>query len=71
MRVLILNWRDIKNPLSGGAEVLTHELAKKMVSKGFEVIQISSEFSNSKKEEEIDGVKIFRMGKADIRYLFS
>lgn len=26
MRILILNWRDINNPSSGGAEILTHIL---------------------------------------------
>ncbi len=28
MNILILNWRDIKNPAGGGAEILTHEMDK-------------------------------------------
>lgn len=28
MKILWLNWRDIKNPQAGGAEVMTHETAK-------------------------------------------
>lgn len=71
MKILILNWRDIKNPLSGGAEILTHEVAKRWVKKGHSVTQISSEFKNSKNEEVIDGVKIIRMGHPDIRFIFS
>lgn len=71
MRILILNWRDIKNPTSGGAEVLTHEMAKRWVKLGHSVIQFSSKFPGSKTEEKIDGVKFVREGKADIRYLFN
>ncbi len=37
MSILIYNWRDIKNPGAGGAEVFTHENAKRWVEKGNEV----------------------------------
>lgn len=63
MRILILNWRDIKNPTSGGAEILTHEMAKQWVSWGNNVIQISAGFDRSKKEEVIDGIRIIRLGQ--------
>lgn len=63
MRILILNWRDIKNPGSGGAEILTHEMAKKWLAWGHTVIQISARFNQAKKEEIIDGVKIIRLGR--------
>lgn len=63
MRILILNWRDIKNPVSGGAEVLTHEMAKFWVNKGHQVTQISAGFQGSAPEETIDGVKIIRKGR--------
>lgn len=70
-KILILNWRDIKNPNGGGAEILTHEIAKRWVKIGYEVIQISSLFKNAKKEEFIDGVKILRMGDPDMRNFFT
>lgn len=70
-KILILNWRDIKNPSGGGAEILTHEIAKRWVEMGHEVIQISSIFTNAKEKETIDGVRIFRMGHPDIRFFFS
>ena len=41
MNILILNWRDIKNPKSGGAEILTHELAKGLVNKGHKVTNLA------------------------------
>lgn len=71
MRILILNWRDIKNPSSGGAEVLTHEMAKRWVSWGHQVTQISSSFPKSKPEELVDGVRIIRRGNPDTRHLFT
>jgi|GEM_PF-4102942 len=42
MNILIYNWRDIKNPAAGGAEVFTHENAKRWVEKGNEVTLINN-----------------------------
>lgn len=67
MNVVILNWRDIKNPQSGGAEILTHEIAKYLVAKKNNVTIFSSVFPGSKKTEILDGVKIIRDGKPDLR----
>lgn len=71
MNILILSWRDIKNPKSGGAEVLTHEIAKRWTALGHKVTLLASSFPNSKKEEVVDGVKIVRKGHPDARFLFS
>ena len=62
MKVAIFNWRDIKNPAAGGAEIATHQIAKRLVKAGNEVIQFSARFKNSKKTEVVGGVKIFRAG---------
>lgn len=70
MNILILNWRDIKNPSSGGAEILTQEIAKRFVKWGHQVTQFSSCFPNCLAEEKVDGVKIIRRGHPDARYLF-
>lgn len=70
MRILILNWRDIKNPTGGGAELLTHEMAKRWVSHGHTVTMFSSSFPGSLPVEEIDGVSIIRRGHPDVRSLF-
>ncbi|MDP2638343.1 MAG: glycosyltransferase family 4 protein [Candidatus Levybacteria bacterium] len=70
MKILVFNWRDIKNPSSGGAEILTHEMEKRWVKEGHSVTHFSSFFSSAKKEELIDGVKILRRGHADARFLF-
>ena len=63
MRILILNWRDIKNPRAGGAERVTHEHAKAWIKAGHEVIQFSASFKGALPEETIDGVKIIRRGR--------
>jgi len=62
MRILIFNWRDIKNPEAGGAEVYTHEIAKRLVTKGHQVTLFATAFKNCLKKEFIDGVKIVRAG---------
>lgn len=78
MNILILNWRDIKNPKSGGAEVVTQEHAKAWVRAGHNVYWFTSYFSGAKKRENIEGVEIIRWGNAftvylaaPFRYLFS
>ncbi len=78
MRILILNWRDIKNPKSGGAEIVTMEHAKAWVKKGHKVTWFTSAFNNGKKQETISGVNIVRRGSfltvyihAPLFYLFS
>lgn len=60
MKILIFSWRDIKNPKSGGAEILTMELAKRWVKKGHQVSLVSAKFPGSKAEEITGGIKIFR-----------
>lgn len=62
MKILIYNWRDIKNPEAGGAEVFTHENAKRWVKAGNEVIQFSASFPRAMNEETVDGVRIVRDG---------
>ncbi len=60
MHILILSWRDIKNPLSGGAEIFTHQITKRLVKQGIKVSIISGKFPEAKKVEVVDGVKIIR-----------
>lgn len=71
MNILILNWRDIKNPKSGGAEILTHEMAKYWSKIGHQVTFFSSVFPNSLSLEIIDNIRIVRQGHPDARFLFS
>lgn len=63
MRILILNWRDIQNPRAGGAELLTHEMAKRWVTAGHTVVLFCERFDGSEREEIADGVIIIRRGR--------
>jgi len=62
MKILVCNWRDIKNPRAGGAETLTHEMASRWAKEGHIVVQISAKFPGCKSEETIDGVTFVRRG---------
>ena len=46
----------------GGAEVFTHEVAKRWVKGGHEVTLFTSEFSGCRREEVLDGVRVVRAG---------
>ena len=69
MRILFLNWRDIRNPDSGGAEVYIHEIAKRLVLKGCRINLFTASFSNYKEQEIVDGIEIIRQGNKYTVYL--
>lgn len=69
MEILILNWKDIKNPAKGGAEVIAFEFAKRLVREGHTVTFFSRDFSEALDEEIIDGVKIIRRGNVLTVYI--
>jgi glycosyltransferase involved in cell wall biosynthesis len=62
MKILWFTWKDRKNPLTGGAETVNEELAKRLVRDGNEVIFLVAGFKNCIKEETIDNYKIIRLG---------
>ena len=53
---------DIKNPEAGGAEVFTHEIAKRLVKKGHPVTLFVRNFKGAKPRDNIDGIEIIRAG---------
>jgi len=63
LRILFLNWRDIRNPDAGGAEVFTHEVAKRWVNQGHEVSLLTSRFPGAPALELVHGVRIRRVGR--------
>lgn len=78
MNILIFNWRDPKNPKSGGAEIVTLEHAKQWVTEGNNVTWFTSSFKGAKNAEVLDGVEMIRKGNflsvfllAPFFYLFS
>jgi glycosyltransferase involved in cell wall biosynthesis len=69
LRIVWFNWRCIKHPLAGGAEVYTHEIAKRLVEMGHEVVLITSRPKNLPEREEIDGYTVIRTGNMLTVYL--
>ena len=68
MRILVVNWQDIKNPLAGGAEVHLHEVFSRIVRMGHDVTLYCSSFPGSAREENMNGIRVIREGG---RYLFN
>jgi len=63
MKLLALNWNDLKNPYGGGAEVHLEELLRRLVRLyGHEVTLFCSGFAGCEPEEEVEGIRIIRRG---------
>jgi glycosyltransferase involved in cell wall biosynthesis len=62
LRLLWLNWKDIKNPAFGGAEVFTHEVARRLSDIGHKVDIFTSRFQGCLLRESIDGLDVIRDG---------
>ncbi len=62
MKITILNWRDTRHPLAGGAEISLFEQAKYWQKRGAEITWYSSHFPNGQKEETNEGIRVIRTG---------
>jgi len=64
VKILILNWRSITDPLKGGAEVVTFEHAKRWVrDHKAEVTWLCAKYDKNKDTEEIEGIKFEYLGQ--------
>jgi glycosyltransferase involved in cell wall biosynthesis len=62
MRIAFFNWRDIRHPTAGGAEVYVHNIMKCLRAKGHRVTLFSSSFPGSAEHDIIDGIEHVRYG---------
>jgi glycosyltransferase involved in cell wall biosynthesis len=62
MNILVINWRDLKHPEGGGAEVHFTEIFKRIVRKGHRVSLLTTRFKNCVSEEVQEGIRIYRWG---------
>jgi glycosyltransferase involved in cell wall biosynthesis len=62
MRILIFNWKDLAHPAAGGAEVLTEQVARSLVSRGHAVSLFAAAVAGRPDRELVDGVEIVRRG---------
>ncbi|MGC8609513.1 MAG: glycosyltransferase family 4 protein [Thermoplasmata archaeon] len=70
MKVLWFAHRDIRHPKAGGAERTIYEVGKRLVKFGINVNVVSVNPGNLAEEEDIDGIKIYRI-EGNIRAHFS
>lgn len=66
MKILVINWQDIRNPLGGGAEVHLHQVFTRIAALGHDVTVLCSLFPGSPSEELIDGLHIVRRGSRSL-----
>ena len=62
MNILVLNWRDIKHPRAGGAEVRLHKVYEPIAKNGNSVTLIATRFEKSLEQENINGLNVVRVG---------
>ena len=67
LRILILNERDLENPLAGGAEVHLFEVFGRLVERGHQVTLLAASFRGGSSETVQKGVRVRRLAN---RYLF-
>lgn len=61
MKILMLNWRDLKNPKAGGAEVLTEGILSRLSSE-HDITLFSAKFPGGAEEENVNGYRVIRKG---------
>lgn len=59
---MVLSWRDLGNPDSGGAEVFLAEVCARLVERGWRVTQMSAAFPRADREQWQRGVRVLRRG---------
>ena len=61
-QLLILNWRDVQHPQSGGAEQYMHQIAVRWVKAGASVTWVTGRGPNQAPQDVIDGIMVIRAG---------
>jgi len=62
MNILVLAWRDLAHPSAGGAEVYTHQVARRWVRDGHAVTLFCAAVTGRPDTEAVDGVQVMRRG---------
>lgn len=62
LRILIVSYRDIRHPEQGGAEVIIHEVYRRLQARGHSVTFLTCGFSGGGATDEIDGMAVRRIG---------
>lgn len=60
--ILIVSYRDIEHPEMGGAEVIIHEIYRRLAAKGHGVTFLTGAWPGAPRRATIDGMQIVRAG---------
>jgi len=62
MKILLLNWKDIRNPAAGGAEIVAFQIAQRLVQQGHSVTFFARTFPQAPSTENSQGIRVIRQG---------
>ncbi|MCE5249018.1 glycosyltransferase family 4 protein [bacterium] len=62
MKILLVNWMDMANPMSGGAEVHLTEIFRRFAGRGNDVTLVASGFRGGNTHDEYEGIRVIRTG---------
>jgi glycosyltransferase involved in cell wall biosynthesis len=60
--IVIANWRDLRHPDAGGAEVYCEEVARRLARDGRDVVVLTSAVAGRPRSEMTDGYRVVRGG---------
>jgi glycosyltransferase involved in cell wall biosynthesis len=63
MKILLIEYRDMKHPLAGGAEIVLYEIFRRIVALGHQVDYLCNGFEGGAPEEVQAGIRIIRRGR--------
>ena len=61
-KILLINWRDIRNPEAGGAEVYYHQIFRRIAGAQWQVDVLAHAFAGGAAAEVVDGIRVIRRG---------
>ncbi len=67
-RVLVLNERDLRHPMAGGAELHVSEIFRRLQERGYEITLAVSSFAGGASQETVDGLNVRRLGRLATYY---
>lgn len=62
LSILVISYRDLRHPEMGGAEVIIHEVYRRLVAKGHRVTFLTGAWPGCPSRETIDGMPVIRAG---------
>jgi glycosyltransferase involved in cell wall biosynthesis len=60
-KILIVSYRDLRHPEMGGAEIIIHEIYRRLHAAGHEVTFLTCRFPGGAERDRIDGMEVIRI----------